>query len=108
MAKRGTYTNRLYNINLVVNAIGEFGDETATQISKRVNLSRQAVLEVLKHAESWGYVYSKEYPYRYRKDGTVLVTAKLWYTTSYGLDNAKWYVKAWNEAMKGKRQLPLL
>jgi len=98
-----TRYDRMRNINIVVNAIGEFGDETPTQISKRCNLSRQAILDILKHAETIGYVYSKKEPYRYRKDGTVLVERSLWYTTDYGLQNARWFVKALNQYKEGVR-----
>lgn len=97
-----TYSNRYYSINKVVSAMGEFGLETATEISKVVNLSRQNVLDVLKHAETWGYVYHKEVPYRYYKNGEIMVTKKLWYATEYGLDNARWFARAMqkNNGMK--------
>lgn len=105
---KATYHNRYESINRVVSTMGEFGCETATEISKRVNLSRQNVLDVLKHAETWGYVYHKEYPYRYRKDGSVLVSAKLWYPTDYGLEQVKWFVKAMSKYQSGKGMKPLL
>lgn len=105
---KATYHNRYESIMKIVSVVGELGLETATEISKRVKMSRQNVLDVLKHAETWGYVYHKEYPYRYRKDGTVLVTAKLWYPTTYGLDQAKWYTKAMNKYATGKGMKPLL
>jgi len=104
-----TNHNRYRHIMMCVNALGEYGDETATQLSKRVNLSRQAILDILHQAETWGYVYSKKSPYRYRKDGTVLVYAYLWYPTEYGLQNSGWFVRAWNSAAnKIGKQLPLL
>lgn len=105
---KATYHNRYESINKVVSAIGEFGCETATEISKHVNLSRQNILDVLKHAETWGYVYHKDEPYRYHKDGTLFVSRKLWYATDYGLQNATWFKKAMNKYQSGKGMKPLL
>lgn len=108
MASR-TNHNRYRNIMMCVNALGEYGDETATQISKRVNLSRQAVLDILKQAESWGYVYSKKELYRKETEKCQAVYRTLWYPTEYGLHNSGWFVKAWNGAVRGQGlQLPLL
>jgi predicted transcriptional regulator len=106
--KKATYQNRYESINLVVSVMGEFGCETATEISKKINLSRQNILDVLKHAETWGYVYHKEVPYRYHKDGTLYVSKKLWYPTTYGLEHANWYVKAMNKYNAGRGMKPLL
>lgn len=105
---KATYHNRYESIMRVVNAIGEFGDETPTQISKRVNLSRQNVLDVLKHAETWGYVYHKEYVYRKATEKCQEVIASLWYPTSYGLEQSKWYIKAMAKYQSGKGMKPLL
>jgi len=105
---KATYGNRYASINVVVNAVGELGLETPTQIAKHVNLSRQNVLDVLKHAETWGYVYHKEYPYRWDKDGNILVMATLWYATDYGRQNAGWFVKAMAKYQSGKGMKPLL
>jgi hypothetical protein len=105
---KATYHNRYESIHRVVSAIGEFGVETATEISKHVNLSRQNILDVLKHAETWGYVYHKEEPYRYRKDGSILVTRKLWYPTTYGLEQANWWTKGMKRYANGKGMKPLL
>lgn len=105
---KATYHNRYESINRVVWAMGEFGCETATEISKRVNLSRQNTLDVLKHAETWGYVYHKEAPYRYYKNGDVMVTKKMWYPTEYGLSHASWFVKAMASYHQGKGMKPLL
>lgn len=105
---KATYHNRYESINRVVSAIGEFGCETATEISKHVNLSRQNILDVLKHAETWGYVYHKEYEYRKATDKCQAVYAKLWYPTTYGLEQANWYVKAMAKYQSGKGMKPLL
>lgn len=105
---KATYHNRLESINRVVWAIGEYGCETATEISKRINLSRQNILDVLEHAETWGYVYHKEVPYRYYKTGEVMVSKKMWYATEYGLQNANWFVAAMGKYNSGKGMKPLL
>lgn len=94
MSKRSTYHNRYMSINRVVMALGESDGKTATMISKEINLSRQAILDVLKHAETWGYVTHREEPHRVSKNGEVLVVKKIWKATKYGLENAKWLDKA--------------
>lgn len=105
---KATYHNRYESIMRVVSAMGEFGDETPTQIGKRVNLSRQNVLDVLKHAETWGYVYHKEYVYRAATEKCQEVVASLWYPTDYGFQNAKWFVAAMSKYQSGKGMKPLL
>jgi hypothetical protein len=105
---KAMYYNRYDSINRVVSKVGELGQATATEISKVVNLSRQNILDVLKHAETQGYVTHVETPYRYRKDGTILVSKKVWYATDYGLTNANWYMKAVEKYRDGKGMRPLL
>lgn len=89
-----TYSNRYESINRVVWTMGQFGCETATQISKHVNLSRQNILDVLKHAETWGYVRSEKYLYRAATENCQEVWATRWYPTKYGLEHANWFVNA--------------
>lgn len=105
---KATYHNRYQSIMKVVHAIGEYGDETPTQISKRVNMSRQNVLDVLKHAEKWGYTYHKEYVYRAATEKCQEVKASLWYVTGYGFTSAKWFIEAMSKYQSGKGMKPLL
>lgn len=105
---KATYSNRYESINRVVNAVGELGEATATQISKRVNLSRQNILDVLEHAQSWGWVTCQEVPYRYYKSGEVMVSKKVWRATELGKKNADWFVGALKKYENGKGMKPLL
>lgn len=85
--KKSTYHNRYMSINTIVAFLTKAGEATATSISKHVNLSRQAILEALKHAETWGYVERREEPYRQGK-------RIIWKATDYGSKNAEWLMKA--------------
>jgi len=105
---KATYYNRYESINRVVSAVGQLGNATATDVSKIVNLSRQNILDVLKHAETWGYVTHVEEPYRYYKNGQVMVTRKVWKQTHYGYVQSKWYVDAMKKYQSGKGMKPLL
>lgn len=105
---KATYSNRYESINRVVNVVGQSDGITATEISKVINLSRQNILDVLKHAKTWGYVDCTEEPYRYRKDGSVLVRRKVWVATDYGKSNAGWFVSAMEKYKSGKGMKPLL
>lgn len=106
--KKAMYQNRYDSINQVTSKVGELDAATATEISKHVNLSRQNILDVLKHAECIGYVTHTEEPYRFYKDGSILVSKKIWRATEYGLTNANWYMKAIEKYRNGKGMKPLL
>lgn len=101
MASR-TNSNRYHNICMVVEALGEANSLTATEISKRVNLSRQAVLDICKQAMSWGWIDGEQYPYRKN------VNMWIWETTPHGYQNAVWHMNAYRNAINKKGQLPLL
>lgn len=105
---KATYSNRYESINRVVSVVGQLGNATATDVSKVINLSRQNILDVLKHAKTWGYVDCIEQPYRYRRDGSVLVTRKVWYATEYGFQHATWFVNAMEKYQSGEGMKPLL
>lgn len=101
MATR-TNSNRYHNICLVVELMGEYETVTATDLAKRCNLSRQAILDILKQAKSWGWVKGDQYPYRRN------VQAWVWTALPLGHDNAHWHMRAYRKAIEKKGQLPLL
>lgn len=87
---------------MVVEAIGQVDCMTATEISNIVNLSRQAVLDILKHAMAWGWVHGTQEPYRKN------VKRWVWQSTDYGYKNAAWHMNAYRNAINKRGQLPLL
>lgn len=98
-----TNGNRVHNINMVVEQLATMPyGTTATDISKCLNLSRQAILEILKHAESWGYVIRTTERYRSNTN------RHTWSATDYGDKNATWYMQAIRKAKASSGQLPLL
>lgn len=105
---KATYHNRYDSINQVVYKVGELGCATATEISKHINLSRQNILDVLKHAETWGYVTHVDELYRAETDKCQAVYRKVWRVTDYGLTNATWFMKAVEKYRNGKGMKPLL
>lgn len=103
-----TYSNRYESINRVVYAVGQLGCKTATEVSKHVNLSRQNILDVLKHAKSWGYVTEEKQLYRAQTDKCQAVYRSVWTVTPYGNEHSSWFVNAMKKYENGKGMKPLL
>lgn len=92
------YRNRYINIHKVVRVVGQLGECTATQISKKCNLSRQAILSILDDAKTYGFVTLREEPYRQHMK-------KMWTATEYGIHHAKHVTNVWSLTRPTQKRL---